>query len=89
MDWFKNWDHHVDLADVFHHTGMTYEERRDAICQRLEQLKITDSEFFEAVEELRHAEDTDEFDYVFATIYDWADDGKRLWIMTMRPICVQ
>ena len=82
MTWGKQWDRQVDLSAVFHNASITYQERRDAICQRLEDLKVVDDEFCEALEDLRHAPDEDEFDYVLAGLYDWADDGKRLWIKT-------
>lgn len=74
----------VNLADVFRNEELTFEERRDAIVQRIRASGwITEDDYSldNLVEELGDAEDTDEFDAVWDVLYDHAD-ADRVWIAT-------
>jgi len=84
------WHIRIDVSDVFRNETMTFEERRDAIVNRLrtsrwfglrhdeddrEQLQLL-------LEELADVSDVDEFDGVWSWIYDEAD-ADRVWISTI------
>jgi hypothetical protein len=82
------WDRKIQLADVFHDEGLTFEQRRDAIVARLRQspwIADRDRDGFdrlgEIVENLADAPDTREFDDWWDELYDHAD-VDRVWIAT-------
>lgn len=77
------WACRLDLSDVFHNDGYTFEEKRDIIVQRLKALPSNDVQLRAIVARLSKAFDTDSFDTQWNTLYDWADSGKRLWIRTI------
>jgi len=80
------WDRTLNLRDVFHNDALTFEEKRDAIVQRLRNSGWLDGrDMFDdlvlAVEGLETAEDGNEFDEWFGIVYDHAD-YDRVWIAT-------
>jgi len=82
-----SWAHKVNLADVFHNDGLTFEQRRDTIVSRIRATRwFKDYDEYDDlpqfVEELAGTEDTDEFDGPWDCIYDIAD-ADRVWIATL------
>ena len=80
------WDRKIQLGDVFHNEGMTFEQRRDAIATRLRGSKWYEgsdeyAEIRTLVDDLTDALDADQFDAVWDAIYDEAD-YDRVWIGT-------
>jgi hypothetical protein len=41
---------------------------------------LRDEELEDILEQLNAVEDCDELNYVLSQLYDWADQGKRLWL---------
>jgi hypothetical protein len=82
----KSWDMILDLSDVFHSDILCFPAKRDVIIERLRDLghnyEIPDPMYYHVVGELEVAPDVEAFDVVFERLYNWADEGKRLWIMT-------
>ncbi len=82
-----HWQYVIRLGDVFRNEGMTFEQRRDAIVDRLcgsdwyqAYADADDPTLWELVNELSYAEDFDEFNDTWSSIYDLADDGHQAWI---------
>ena len=78
-----NWKKRLDLSDVFHNDALPFEQKREAIVQRLRlaHLGPTATALIDAIE---HTSDVDTFDEQFDRLYDWADQGHQLWIVTRR-----
>ena len=83
------WAHKVELGDVAQDDSLAFEAKRDAIVERLQatvtaiqaDARIDDgAEFADIVEQLKYADDVEEFDSYLDDAYDWADNGKRLWL---------
>lgn len=89
------WLHKLELSDVFHDDDKSFEDKRDAIVER-----ITSSSWYQdrmessiilkekdvllgIVEDLIFASDYDEFDDVWNDFYDWCD-AKRVWVETWK-----
>jgi hypothetical protein len=81
------WDYRIDLRPVFRSEELTFEQRRDAIVDRLRTSSwVRDREDAGAdlstlVDELAEAADTDAFDRLWDDLYDEAD-ADRAWIAT-------
>lgn len=82
-----NWKHKLDVSDVFHNDEMTLIEKRDAVVARLKvgpwvptEDEDPSDEFILLIEELAEVEDEQSFNEVWAAVYDWADEGHRLWL---------
>ncbi len=80
------WDCKLRLGAIFHNEALTFEQRRDAIADRLRRspwLKNSDehAEIRTLVDDLGDAVDADQFDTVWDAIYDEAD-LDRVWIDT-------
>jgi len=75
------WDLTVNLADVFHNDELSFEQRRDAIVQRLYGSGWNSDVVYTLVADLGAAEDAGEFDEIWDEIYDHAD-FDRVWITT-------
>lgn len=82
--WARPWKHKVDLSDVWADESLTFEQRRDAIVRRLRAGAWTRYDLEGTLDclldELAEAENEDDFNAVWAWVYDWADADKRLWI---------
>lgn len=86
----RQWKKKVELGDVWNNEELEFTERRDVIVRRLKILApwaarqdaqySPDLTFAELVEDLADCEDYDEFNLAWDELYDWADQGKRLWI---------
>lgn len=81
------WDRKINLADVFHNDGLTFEQKRDAIVARIRAsawFKQYDEydDLPQYVEELADTEDNASFNAVWSEIYDIAD-YDRVWIATV------
>lgn len=80
-----HWDDTIDVSDVFHNDELSYEEIRATVVVRLREsnwLHGAGSDLADLVDELASAEDIDEFNGVWADIYDCAD-RDRIWIDTL------
>jgi hypothetical protein len=82
-----SWAHKINLRDVFHNDGLTFEQKRDTIVRRIRAttwFKQYDEydDLPQLVEELADAEDVDAFDGPWDCIYDIAD-ADRVWIATI------
>lgn len=83
------WKHKVEIGDILWEPFDTYEEYRDALVDRFRQnpaiLEDGDNgeELAGLLEELADTTSPEEFDYVWDSIYDLADDRKWLWIETV------
>lgn len=80
------WAHKINLADVFHNDGMTFEQKRDAIVARIRATtwfkgysEYDDLPMF--IGELAGVEDVEDFDAIWEQVYDVAD-YDRVWIAT-------
>jgi len=78
-----NWKRVVNVADLFDESnGLEFKEILTRVVARLEGLGIEDEDFGNILTALSYAEDRDEFDRYWDDLYDWADEGHRLWIET-------
>lgn len=78
------WHLTIKLADVFRDETRPFEQRRDAIVERLRASGWLDWSLGAVpnlVDKLSKTADTDEFDAVWGRIYDHADID-RVWIST-------
>lgn len=79
------WNEIIYVSDVFHNESMTYEDKRDTIVGRVKKsnwYQKRPGTFLEDIAEgLATAEDTEDFDYWWDQLYDWAD-YDRVWIAT-------
>lgn len=80
------WERRLNFADVVHNEALSFEQRRDAIVDRLRHSawfagRDEFDELVEAVDNLARADDADEFDGWWDEIYDVAD-YDRVWIVT-------
>ena len=81
------WDHKLDVSDIFHNDDLTLEEKRDHIVARIKAAPFFDPddlELDELVDELGQVDDTGYFDQVWNAFYDWCDIDKRVWIETWK-----
>lgn len=87
-----NWKARVDVSDLWkaHRDGaMPIHELAHELADRLKHTLpgayLEDYQYEGIVDELAdfHEEDSvDNFDYILSQLYDWADEGHRLWIQT-------
>lgn len=81
-----NWQHKLDVSNVFHNDDLTLIEKRDQIVARLKAgpwVPTDEDDLYEfemLVEELAEVDDEQYFNQVWASIYDWADTDHRLWV---------
>lgn len=80
------WDRKISVRDVFRNEAMIFEQRRDAIVNRLRTSgwfagRDMFDELATAVEGLAGSDDAEEFDGWWDEIYDIAD-CDRVWIET-------
>lgn len=84
MSVWSDWKHTFDLRDIWKNDDLTFEQRRDAITSRMREQPWFPR--FEAdtglVADLADAQDVDDWDYWWDEFYDWADNGKRVWVRT-------
>lgn len=84
-----DWKYTIKLGDVFHNENMTFIERRDAIVHRIRispWFKKLD-EFDDAVgavEELSDSENLEDFDIVWAALYE-IFNADLVWIDRTTP----
>lgn len=80
-----SWTYTVDLSAVFHNDEMTFEQRRDAVVRTIRASRWYKTrevnDLFHFVDELADTTDVNEFDSVWAAIYDEAN-ADRAWIKT-------
>lgn len=79
------WDHTVKIADVFHDDDLAFDVKRDLIVARFARLKQKFPEDWDLellLDELSDTTGDEEFDDVWESLYDWADDN-RVWIETV------
>jgi len=80
------WREVIHLGDVFHNDDMTFEQRRDAIVERIKsshwyQQYDGNQKLGFIMDDLEEAEDVDWFDEVWNDFYDIADQ-ELIWIDT-------
>jgi len=80
------WKHKISVRDIFKDDGGTFQQRRDQIVQRFQRAKTVladgdnGEELAALIEELADSESSEEFNWVWDSIYDLADDGGRKWL---------
>lgn len=82
------WEREISVADLFHNDRLTFEQRRDAIANRLKDspwyTSADKAEFdgvYDTVHELANAEDAEEFNGWWDELYVLADID-RVYIKT-------
>lgn len=79
------WDYKLDLSDVFEDfETVGFEDSRDEVVRRIKTSEFYDAddgELVYLVGQLEDADDPDEFNYDWASMYDWAD-ANRVWLNT-------
>ncbi len=77
------WDRRLNLADVWKNPDLTFEQRRDAVVDRIRSSGWADRNdtVADLLDELGDAASADEFDGPWDLIYDEAD-VDRVWIAT-------
>jgi hypothetical protein len=86
----SEWRYTVKLGDVWRSDAMTFEQRRDAIVERLRSSgwasrSANRSELLDIIDDLEHSVDAENFDYAWGALYDLAD-YDRAWIDTHSPV---
>jgi hypothetical protein len=80
------WDLTLDVSPWFHNEELTFEQRRDAITNKIRKSPWPDNneEISEILEELAEVETPEEFDAIWDDLYDIADlyQDYRVWIKT-------
>ena len=76
------WRRHLDISDVFHSEEIPFAQKLQVIVARLRSLTVEDSLLKGIIDNLAESTDVEEFDVHWDALYDWADQGKRLWIQT-------
>lgn len=85
--WGKQWDRTVKFRDLINddtssenaiRTGKGIASRVAAAIPESDTLR--DSELTDIIDDLEQVEDCDELNSVLCDLYDWADEGKRLWV---------
>lgn len=81
------WKMTIDVSGVFHNENYSFTERRDIIVRTLRKSSwLKDRDEFDLlvqyVEELSTADNTEEFNSAWSSIYDEAD-ADRVWIRTV------
>jgi hypothetical protein len=88
MGWRRGpWKIHIYVADVWHDDDVSFERLKEIVCQRIREsgwrdLQVGDDardDWDNLVDELADAETEDEFDCVWAAMYDHADED-RVWL---------
>jgi hypothetical protein len=83
-----SWRYRLDVSDVFHDDGRTFEERRDIIVARIKAAPFYESRWgdwdllVDIVDRLADSPEGDTFDEAWSEFYDWADYAHRVWIAT-------
>lgn len=75
---------HLNLADVFHNSNLTFRERRDAIAHRVQRapwFDYSDADLLDIAAFLADAADTADFEEAWAMFCDWTV-GKDIWVVT-------
>lgn len=80
------WLETIKLGDVFHNSDMSFEEVRDRVVARIrasnwEGIAFHWPDVKEAVDNLAETRDTEEFNWWWSEIYDYADQD-RVWLDT-------
>jgi hypothetical protein len=88
----KVWDNKIMLSDIFHSETMSFTEQRDAVVTRLRAMPLYQrrvegsvvlkehDRLVDVIESLAQSDDEEEFNSYMDDLYDWGDEGKRLWI---------
>ena len=87
-----NWIIKLDLSDIWnkYQDDEDYDEFKEALIPALEAKveevvdKLGDDvgmEFEDIIEEIRNADDEEEFDYIWQDLYDWGDENM-VWLGT-------
>jgi bifunctional DNA-binding transcriptional regulator/antitoxin component of YhaV-PrlF toxin-antitoxin module len=87
-----NWVIKLDVADIWekYQDDEDFDEFKEALIPRLEDKveEVVDElgdgvgmEFEDMIEEIKNADDVEEFDYVWQDMYDWAD-ANMVWLGT-------
>jgi len=91
-----NWHHHINVSGWWRDTSISIEDKGKKLAKILQNSVLPhypdDAELldiisgFEAISslELEGREVTEEFDACLSCLYDWADQGHRLWINTIK-----
>jgi hypothetical protein len=82
-----NWKTELDVSDIFH-SGLPVKELATKIAERLLLLSVNpvfteeeDSILFNFSNDFRDIVETvEEFDDLWEQLYDFADEGYRIWI---------
>lgn len=84
----STWKHKLELSDLFHNEQFSFEQRRDAIVERIKAQpwyapaeRGDDDELWWIIDELADTDNADYFDKVWDAFYDWAD-SVRVWVNT-------
>lgn len=88
-----NWKNKIYLSDIWKNEDLAFEQRRDAIVQRIKESRWyedRDTDGFDDlgmyVEDLAYSQDYDEFNDYWAAIYDEADRDHSCWIDLYSPV---
>jgi hypothetical protein len=80
------WDLTLDLSPWFHNEELTFEQRRDAIVNKIRRSPWPNKneEVIDILEELAEVETSEEFNEILGDLYDIADlyEDYRVWIKT-------
>jgi hypothetical protein len=82
----RRWPYQIYLSDIWKNPGLSFEEQRDAIVERLRASEWIIREGSDGgpldrtVEELAEAYDVAEFDDVWAEVYRYAGADRTCWI---------
>jgi hypothetical protein len=85
-----NWNHALEVADVFHNADLSFEQIRNVIVERIrdaEWYKEYVANYFdgdmleEIVDNLAETDTESAFNNWWDCFYDWADEN-RVWVAT-------
>lgn len=84
-----NWEQILDLSEFYNDDSVSIQEKARRIMDMIEHEvmpNFDDDELVNVVLMFEIAEDEDStehnFDCAMGSLYDWGDDGHRLWVRT-------
>jgi hypothetical protein len=82
-----HWQEQIDLYEPLTNDALPFKERRDTIVARIKASRWfanDDGDLAIQLEDLANAEDKDDFDEAWESIYDLAD-SDRVWLNAFAP----
>lgn len=71
------------LFDDYHEDKIGVKELANGLAEALQSTKYANEpRLIDLIDELGEIDDVDTFDVVMEEIYEWADEGNRIWINT-------